>query len=155
MEHFWRPLYRLRTTGNQPFLFRIWMVVGLKFPLNYVKRTCVLIITFCLTGLKDLQILSLTKLIENCQATFSSSFPLTGEYAQWDFAYNYFTDIRDIKICCWTCPVSLKKHCIIKPCMSDEQRCFFSALRDHLGNSALDKGNKGHQPESAKCVFWV
>ncbi len=51
MENFWRPLYRLRTTGNQPFLLRIWMVVSLKFPLNYVKRTCVLIITFCLTGL--------------------------------------------------------------------------------------------------------
>ncbi len=51
-KNYWRPLYWSRTIGNKPFLFHIWPLVGLKFPLSFVKRTSVLNITMCPKGLK-------------------------------------------------------------------------------------------------------
>ncbi len=47
-----RPFYWPRTTGNQTFLFHIWLLVGPKFLLSWVERICRLIITTSPTDLK-------------------------------------------------------------------------------------------------------
>ena len=51
IDNFWRALYWSRTTGNRPFLFDIWLVVGLKFPLSNVWKARVLNITIVPTDL--------------------------------------------------------------------------------------------------------
>ena len=50
-----RPFYWPRSTGNQTFLFHIWVMVGPKLLLSWVGRICLLIITTSPTDLKLLQ----------------------------------------------------------------------------------------------------
>ena len=70
IENFWRPLYRPRTTGNRPFLFHMWPVVGLKFPISYGKRTGVLNMTIMPTGLKIFGFVIPKELADGCPAIF-------------------------------------------------------------------------------------
>ncbi len=81
IENFWRHIYWPRTTSNQPLLFRIWRVVGLNFPLRYVKRTCLKSRRWFYTAIFSANVLnfidSCTEYVPVLTYTLSSGSPLS------------------------------------------------------------------------------